>query len=301
MSAKRVQLDPLIEGYLSYLRDVRRSANGTVRDVRCTLRRASEWMARHDDGAELWKVELRSYLRWLEAMREAGRTPGLLAKSLSHLRGLLEYAWRSGRCDRNVLDGFSLPDAGRVEAPEVLTEDEARRLLESCSRATASERAERTMVLLLYGCGLRTAELCGLDVGDIDREKREVFVTGKGSRERHVPVPSGVWGELASYLLDREGRRGPLFRTASKRCRVDSKLVGEVVQRAASRAGLSRRVTPRTLRHTYATHLMAAGVDLAVISELMGHRSPSETGVYLHAFAGERRAAVRELDEEDRS
>jgi integrase/recombinase XerD len=79
---------------------------------------------------------------------------------------------------------------------------------------------------------------------------------------------------------------------------VDAKLVSEIVQRAASRAGLRKRVTPKTLRHSYATHLMAAGVDLAVISELMGHRSPSETGVYLHAFADERRAAVKELDEE---
>jgi len=298
MSGRRVQLDPLIEGYLSYLTDVRRSAKGTVRDVRCTLRGASEWMSRHEDGASLWKVELRSYLRWLEALREAGRTPGHLAKNISHLRGLLEYAWRSGRNDRNVLDGFSLPDSGRQVVPEVLTEEEARGLLEACPRTTTQERAERTMILLLYGCGLRTGELCVLDVTHVDRERRELFVTGKGSRERHVPVPSAVWGELATYLLDREGKRGPMFRTTVKRCRVDLKLVSEVVQRAASRAGLTKRVTPKTLRHTYATHLMAAGVDLAVISELMGHRGPSETGVYLHAFADERRAAVKELHEE---
>ncbi|MCP3906249.1 MAG: tyrosine-type recombinase/integrase [Planctomycetes bacterium] len=298
MSRERVELDPLIEGYLSYMAEVRRSAKGTVRDMRCTLRGVSEWMAAHQPGKALWKLDLRAYLEWLEAMREAGRTPGHLAKNLSHLRGLLEYAWRSGRTDRNVLDGFSLPNTGRRVPPEVLTVEEAKHLLAACGSATAQERAERTMLLLLYGCGLRTGELCGLDVTDVNRERRELFVTGKGSRERHVPIPLGVWSEVATYLLDRDGKRGPLFRTLAKRCRVDLKLVSEVVQRAAARAGLSKRVTPKTLRHSYATHLMSAGVDLAVISELMGHRSPSETGVYLHAFANERREAVEVLQEE---
>lgn len=300
MSGQRVRLDPLIEGYLSYLTDVRRSAKGTVRDVRCTLRGASSWIAAECDGALLWTADLRTYLHWLEAMRGRGRTPGHLAKNVSHLRGFLDYAWRSGRCDRNVLDGFSLPNSGRRVLPEVLTEDEARRLLEACPSATAEEREERTMILILYGCGLRTSELCGLDVSHVNRERRELFVVGKGSRERHVPIPAGVWVELATFLLDRGGKRGALFRTRIKHRRVDVKFVSEVVRRAASRAGLTKRVTPKTLRHSYATHLMAAGVDLAVIAALMGHRSPSETGVYLHAFPETKRSAVGSLKEASR-
>jgi site-specific recombinase XerD len=300
MSRKHVALDPLMEGYLSYLADVRRSARGTVRDVRCTLRCVWEWMNERHEGTPLWKLELRAYLEWLEAMREAGRTEAHRAKNLSHLRGLLDYAWRSGRSDRNVLEGFSLPNSSRPDPPDVLTEEQAKRLLQACPSQTPQEREERTIVILLYGCGLRTSELCGLDVAHVDRERRELFVTGKGSRERYVPIPSGVWGEVATYLLDREGKRGPLFRTVAKRRRVDIGFVGEVVRRAAERAAIGKRVTPKTLRHSYATHLMAAGVDLAVIAELMGHRSPSETGVYLHAFAKDRREAVDELAQEDK-
>ena len=111
-----------------------------------------------------------------------------------------------------------------------------------------------------------------------------------------VPIPEGVYTELMAYLLDRGGKRGPLFRTEIKRRRITAKNVCEVVRQATERAGIEWKVTPKTLRHSYATHLMDRGVDLAIISSLMGHRSPAETGVYLHVLEGRPRKAVNELD-----
>ncbi len=100
-------LDPLIEGYLDYLSDVARKAPGTIRDVRCTLRRVSQTMERLVPDRPLWKLELLDYLRWIEGERNSGRGGRSLNKNLSHLRGFLDYAWRSGRADRNVLDHFA--------------------------------------------------------------------------------------------------------------------------------------------------------------------------------------------------
>jgi site-specific recombinase XerD len=288
--------DPVVEGYLSYLADVGRKAPGTVRDVRCTLRKVSRQMADLCGDAPLWELSLEDYVRWLSALRSAGHTGPSLCKYLSHVRGLLEYAWRSGRSDRNALDGFNLQDESRRVPPSVLTEDEARRLVEACPRRTPGERRERAVVLLLYGCGLRTDELCRLNVEDFDRERSEVRVwRGKGDRQRTVPVPQGVVTELLAYLLERGGRRGPLFRTLAKSRRLSGHDVGDVVRRAAERASLTARVTPKTLRHSYATHLMDRGVDLAVIASLMGHRSPAETGVYLHVLGDRPRRAVESL------
>ena len=289
-----VILDPWTEGYLSYLRDVRRRAPGTVRDVRCTLRRVTRGMRRVQPDELLWKLSLRDYLVWLEQERAAGASPQSLGKYLSHVRGLLDYAWRSGRADRNVLDGFQLQDTAQAREPRCLTEVEARRLIEACPRRTALDRHERVLVLVLYGCGLRTEELCQLRLQDVDRSRQELFVEhGKGDRQRYVPIPDAVYVELLAYLVDRGGRRGPLFRLGRRPVR--GRDVRQVVRQAAQRAGLSADVTPKVLRHSFATHLMDRGVDLAVIASLMGHRSPQETGVYLHVLGPAREEAVQRL------
>lgn len=288
-----MNLDPLIEGYLSYLGAVGRKSPSTVRDVRCTLKRASAVLEQLRPGALLWKCGLEDLLRWLEHEREAGRKPAVLAKNLSHMRGLLDYTWHCGRSDRNALDGFSLQDSSVAAEPRSLTLEEAAQLVAACRNMR--ERRDRLIVLLLYGCGLRTGELCALDVCDVVRERQELLVRkGKNDRPRVVPIPHGVYTELLAYLLDR-GRQGALFRTSAKHCRLSGRHVGEVVACAARLAHLSGGVTPKALRHSFATHLMDRGVDLAIIASLMGHRSPSETGVYLHVLPGKREAAVRTL------
>lgn len=286
-------LDPLIEGYLTYLDKVGRKTPRTIVDVRCSLRKAVAGLEAIRPGVDLWRLKLEDFLRWLEEVRQEGRTETCLAKYLSHLRGLLEYAWRSGRCERNVLDGFSLQHTIKRTVPKALTLEEAERLI----RATAApaSRRDRLMVLLLYGCGLRTSELCALDVADINQERHELVVRkAKGDRPRSIPIPEGLYTELLAYLLE-HGKRGPLFRTQARRQRISAKDVGEAVSAAAKRAGLRVGVTPRTLRHSFATHLMDRGVDLAIIASLMGHRSPHETGVYLHVLPQRPEAAVRRL------
>jgi site-specific recombinase XerD len=296
----RRELDPWIEGYLGYLADVRRMSHGTVKDSRCTLAKASREMEAIHSGLTLWEATLADYLEWLRRQRKARRSEHSLAKDLSHIRGLLDYTWRSGRCERNVLDGFTLKDSLRKIPPRVLTLEEARRLVTACRRNTRRERRDRVVVLLLYGCGLRTSELCALDVQDVDVERQELFIRrGKGDRERTVPVPAAVWTELLAYRVERGGKRGALFRTEAKRARVSVRIVSQIVRETAARAGIHGSVVPKTLRHTYGTHLMEQGVDLAVIASLMGHRSPQETGVYLHVLPGRGKEAVLCLEDTD--
>lgn len=294
-------MDPLIEGYLSYLDKVGRKTPRTIIDVRCTLRRAISGLERVRPGADLWRLSLEDYLHWIEEERQLGRTDSSVAKYLSHVRGLLEYAWRSGRAERNVLDGFSLQHSVRRSAPKHLNLEEAERLVHATTALGPTARRDRLMILLLYGCGLRTSELCSLDVVDINRERHELAVLkAKGDRPRSIPIPEALYTELLAYLLE-HGKRGALFRTSFRGRRIRDKDVCEVVTATASRAGLRSGVTARTLRHSFATHLMDRGVDLAIIASLMGHRSPQETGVYLHVLPQRPEAAVRTLPIGDRS
>jgi site-specific recombinase XerD len=294
-------MDPLIEGYLSYLDKVGRKTPRTIIDVRCTLRRAIAGLERVRPGVDLWRLSLEDYLHWIEEERQLGRTDSSVAKYLSHVRGLLEYAWRSGRAERNVLDGFSLQHSVRRSAPKHLNLEEAERLVHATTALGPTARRDRLMILLLYGCGLRTSELCSLDVVDINRERHELAVLkAKGDRPRSIPIPEALYTELLAYLLE-HGKRGALFRTSFRGRRIRDKDVCEVVTATASRAGLRSGVTARTLRHSFATHLMDRGVDLAIIASLMGHRSPQETGVYLHVLPQRPEAAVRTLPIGDRS
>jgi site-specific recombinase XerC len=107
-------LDPLIEGYLSYLDKVGRKTPRTIVDVRCTLRRAVTALGRLRPGVDLWVLRLEDFLHWMEDERRSGRTAMSLAKYLSHVRGFLEYAWRSGRTTRNVLDALTSSTACRA-------------------------------------------------------------------------------------------------------------------------------------------------------------------------------------------
>jgi site-specific recombinase XerD len=288
-------MDPLIEGYLSYLDKVGRKTPRTIVDVRCTLRRVIAGLDRRRPGVDLWRLGLEDYLHWLEDERQQGRTAAGLAKCLSHVRGFLDYAWRSGRTERNVLDGFSLQHTLRRTAPKHLTLEEAEQLVQATVVQGESARRDRMVILLLYGCGLRTSELCALDVGDINRERHELVVLkAKGDRPRSIPIPEALYTELLAYLLE-HGKRGALFRTTFMGRRISNKDVCSIVAKTVSRARLRPGVTARTLRHSFATHLMDRGVDLSIIASLMGHRSPQETGVYLHVLPQRPEAAVRTL------
>lgn len=296
----QVDLGPTIEGYLSYLTEVRRLSHRSIIDMRSTFKQAIETLRSIRPGFELWELSLDDYLKWIERGRQKGKSVTSISKDISHLRGLIDYTWRLGKANRNVLDGFKLKDlAVKIQTPpNVITVEEAKSLIEACGRKTQSQRRERLMVLLLYGCGLRTGELCRLDVQDADLERQELFIKdAKGGIQRRIPVPESVWTELLAYLAEHKGRRGALFKTEFKRKRIRSQDVLIAVHLVSKRAGLGSEIVPKTLRHSYATHLMEAGVDLATIASLMGHRSPQETGVYLHALPGRKEAAVRKLSQ----
>ena len=294
--ANTVAMSPLIEGYLSYLDQVGRKTPRTIVDVRCTLRRAMTQLERVRPGVELWHLKLEDYLHWLEAERQCGSPKAALAKYLSHVRGLLEYAWRSGRAERNVLDGFSLQHTLRRTVPKSLSLDEAERLVQATTAPGPTARRDRLIILLLYGCGLRTNELCAARCCAMSTVSAMNLWSSRRRAIDHARFRSRKHSIRSCLPISWNTENAdPLFRTNTRKRRLRAGDVCEVVTAAATRAGLRAGVTPRTLRHSFATHLMDRGVDLAIIASLMGHRSPQETGVYLHVLPERPQAAVRTL------
>jgi integrase/recombinase XerC len=158
-----------------------------------------------------------------------------------------------------------------------LPADEARDLVE----ARDLPERDRAILELLYATGLRVSELAGLDLGDVDRDERSVRVLGKGGKERVVPFGAKAAAALDAYLAAGRAAAGPLFRGRAGR-RLGVRSIFEVVRRRARGSGITRRVGPHTLRHTFATHLLDAGADLRMIQELLGHRRLSTTQRYTH-------------------
>ena len=292
---KTEKLAPVLEGYLEYLAEVSRKKPATIKDIRCSLKQVSNAMSKHNKP--LWELEFKDYIAWLQQERQQYSTASC-GKLLSHVRCFLDYAWRGGKCSRNVLEGFSLNDSKIRRPPAVLTVQEAARLIETAPRESFIDKRNRMIILLLYGCGLRTSELCNLNIQDIDTENWNLFIRqGKGDVQRIIPIPQGIHNDILAYLLARKAKGGPLFRTEVKNRRISVKDISNIMKEAVKRAGIKWKITAKTLRHTYATHLMDEGVDIAVISSLMGHRGPAETGVYLHVLKHQPEDAVKKLEE----
>lgn len=273
----------IVDGYFTYQKDIRKLKHRTVVDIKCTLNSLAKFCIENDISKDLFGLSLPEYIRWVNRLRDSGIKQKVVNKMLSHIRGLIDYAWQLERVDRNVLVGFFLKEPEETKLYDYLSIEETEKLVKSFTNKTAYERRMRLVMLILYGCGLRTSELCNLNVEDINLETQEVKIFGKGDKERLVPIADNLLPEIILYLNDLKRKRGPFFKSPQKKVRINGKLVSEIIRLAATRAQIDKDITPRTMRHAFASHLLNQGVDIAVISMLMGHNSPSETGVYIHA------------------
>jgi integrase/recombinase XerC len=220
---------------------------------------------------------LRGYLAWLHGR---GLAKSSIARKLASVRSCYRFLARRELVAANPARQLASPRLPR-RLPSVLPKDESKDLLDAPSEDTLAGRRDRALLELLYASGLRVAECCGLDLEDLDRRHGTVRVMGKGSKERVVPVGEIALEALDAYLDRRGGGNGPLFRNA-RGTRLSTRSVHSIVRRRARAAGLARRVTPHTLRHTFATHLLGEGADLRFIQELLGHSRLSTTQRYTH-------------------
>ena len=225
-----------------------------------------------------------------------GLRPTSLRRKAASLRGFYRFCYAEGLIATDLAARFDLPRQPRL-LPEVLTVDEVDALLTTATDDSATGIRDRALLELLYACGLRISEAVGLDRDDLSLEEGLVRVIGKGDRERQVPVGEVALGWLRRYIEEVRPawlgstalplpRGGPLFLSV-RGDRFDRRRAWEMLVSTARKAGLPNGVSPHTLRHSFATHLLEGGADLCIVQELLGHANINTTQLYTH-LTGER-------------
>jgi site-specific recombinase XerD len=246
-------------------------------------------------GLEPGRARHRDVRRYAAGLSAAGLAPSTVARKLAAVRGLFDFLVRNGRIGQNPADLVSSPKREQ-KLPRVLSGEQMRTLLERIPARSPLELRDRAMLELAYSCGLRCEEIVNLDVASFDPETEQLRVLGKGSKERLLPV-----GEPAQRALRRYAERGrhalvadrgeaALFLSKSGR-RLSSSDVTRRLGLWVREAALAAGVSPHSLRHSFATHLLEGGADLRAIQELLGHASISTTQVYTRVDAARLREA----------
>ena len=207
-----------------------------------------------------------------------------IVRSLSSVRAFHRFLLREGQVARDPTAAVVRPKLPR-SLPKPLAVNDVARLLAQPDRSAAGLR-DRAVLETLYGAGLRVSELVGLDVDDVDLEEGSVRVLGKGGKERDVPLGRYARDAITSYLtrvrpgLARPRSRSALFLNRRNGGRLTRQGVTGILQQHAAAAGIAKKVSPHTLRHSFATHLLEGGADVRVVQELLGHASVATTQVY---------------------
>jgi integrase/recombinase XerD len=210
--------------------------------------------------------------------------PSSVARSLAAVRMFHLFLLREGEAQANPSEGVVRPKVPRT-LPRPLSLDEVEAILRAPGEADPAGIRDRAILETLYGAGLRISELVGLDVDEVDLDEGSVRVMGKGSKERLVPLGRFAVAALESYLSRARpalagSRSGAAVFLNQRGGRLTRQGATRVLKGAADRAGLTKRVTPHTLRHSFATHLLEGGADVRVVQELLGHASLATTQIY---------------------
>ena len=281
------------ESLSAYDRDLsgRGAAERTRRAYAVDLGQFVEWVGERGPG----DLRHRDVRRYAAGLSSGGAAPATVARKLAAIRGLFDFLVRTERVGQNPADLVSSPKR-EEKLPQVLSTEQIRSLLEGIPARTALELRDRAMLELAYSCGLRCEEIVNLDLGALDFETEQLRVLGKGSKERLLPVGEPAQRALQRYIergrhaLAADPREQALFLSKSGRRLSNSDVtrrLGLWVREAALAAGVS----PHSLRHSFATHLLEGGADLRVIQELLGHASISTTQVYTRVDAARLRDA----------
>ena len=291
-----MNLDQAIEDYLAYLHVERGLSPATIRAYRADL---GDFARERVGNGDAWASSADPAVRYLAERTRRGRAgeralaPTSLRRRAAALKGFYRFAFGEGLIETDVATHLDLPRHSR-RLPDTLDVGEVDRLLEAASAGGIRDRA---LLELLYAAGLRVSEAIGLDRDDVSLDGAFVRVIGKGDKERLVPIGEVSIDHLTGWL---EGPRaqllarnhvapvrgGPLF-LGDRGRRLARQQAWAAVTGAAQRAGLGGKVSPHTLRHSFATHLLEGGADLRVVQELLGHASISTTQLYTHV-TGER-------------
>lgn len=227
----------------------------------------------------LKEVREEDVIAFLAQMRADHYATSSICRSLVAVRVFFRFLKREGSVERDITLHLDAPKMWQL-IPEVLTTSEVDALLNAPDLNAFSGARDRALFLVLYASGLRVSEVCGLNLQDVDDQV--VRVKGKGGKERIVPIAPAAVAAIDHYLVHFRKEEGSALFVTEKNRRIDRILVWKRVKVYAKRAGINKPISPHTLRHSFATHLLENGADLRVIQEMLGHANIATTDRYTH-------------------
>lgn len=293
-------LSALVAAYLHMLANERGASAHTLRAYERELLGFAAWMTKHHATRRTPdRIEHTHIRAYLGSLYERGLSKASAARALASIRSWFKWLARNGHVQQNVASLVSTPRLPK-HLPRVPSIEQLNRVVDSVSEDAATWPArDKAIVELLYGCGIRNAELTGLNLDDIHWANEAILVRGKGQKQRYVPLGDAAALALRTYLAERAARlaaihsekaaaTAALFLSLRLRglaapggdARLTTRSVGRIVKRIAILRGLSSDVHPHTLRHAFGTHLLEEGADLRAIQELLGHERLSTTQRY---------------------
>lgn len=276
----RNDLDPLIEDFCEHLELVRGRSVATVRGYHSDLNSASRALG------GLSGFTLANLRAWLGTALQNGSSRATLARRTAAVKSFSTWAVKNGHLAADEAARLVSPAVTR-DLPKVLSVQQAGEFVgNAASRSEAEFLRDSAVLELLYATGMRVSELCGLDLQDIDRSRRMLRVLGKGDKQRVIPFGEAADDALEQWLGVRgsmAGENSAVF-VGVRGKRIDARQVRRIVERAGTVSG-APELSPHSLRHTAATHLLDGGADLRQVQELLGHSSLSTTQIYTHVSA----------------
>lgn len=280
-----------VADFLAYLETSAGASAHTLKAYRIDVTAFLEFMTGRENlpaggVAQVDRIDVASVRAWIVELGKAGVSRRSTARKIAALRSFLEYLRRFGVIATNPAICVCVP-LREKPLPRVLDENEVTRLLGTPELSDPAGLRDRAILEVLYSSGMRVAELAGLDVDQVDFVSGVAVARGKGMKERMVFVGRMALAMLEEYLKTRGGEaRGsrPLFLNRLGD-RLDPRSIERLVDKAGRRCGFTRKVTPHTLRHSFATHLLDRGADVRSVQELLGHANMVTTQIYTHVTA----------------
>lgn len=286
MSQREIfDIDRIVDDYITYMSFERGMSGNTLSAYRADVLKFLSYLA--DSAVKPREATLDTLREFAAALHDLGVSPRSQGRILSGVRSFCRYLKTEGYIDT---DPSMLLESPQFDSklPEVLSVAEIDAMIGSIDMSTPEGRRNRAIMETLYGCGLRVSELTSLEISRVFLDEQYLIVTGKGNKQRVVPMSPVACSEIEAYMADdrplldiKPGEENILFLNRRGR-RLTRVMIFYIVKKLAEAAGIKREISPHTLRHSFATHLLEGGANLRAIQEMLGHESIATTEIYLH-------------------
>ncbi len=275
-----------IKEFRNYLQLERSLADNSVENYTRDVQKLQQFAEAEIKGKEPEQFSLQHLQRFLEWIHELGMTPRSQARVVSGIKSFYRYLALEGGIEEDPSELLEVPRPGQ-KLPEILSTKDIDKMIDKVDLSRAEGERNRAILEMLYSCGLRVSELVSLKISDLFLKEDFIRITGKGDKQRLVPIGEKARRYLLHYLQDRSHRKidpdheDIVFLNRSGR-QLSRVMVFNIIKDLAGKARIKKKVSPHTFRHSFATHLIEGGADLRAVQEMLGHASITTTEIYTH-------------------